>query len=234
MAFNFSIRQWDSDFFGYPVAFVGGEGELIDFDDLLKLMRNEHVRLACWFFDKKETEKKNIAEHFNGVAVHSRLTHEFNPENKSVENFKSGSVTELKTWDDALFQLILSCGNFSRFKVDPHFGEDIYIKLYRRWTEEMLAHQIVLIFKEGDKILGCAVVEIKNETAAFHFLAVDISARNTGIGKQLTRAVIQTASDHNCKTIIAYTHRVNTPVWKLLEREGFQFKTEESVYHFWL
>lgn len=234
MSFNFTIKQWDSDFFGYPVAIIGGEGDIADFENLIRSMRLEKVKLAYWFFDQHEKDKKEIADHFNGIAVHNRLTHKFDTENKSAENFKSNQIEFLKNWDDALFQLILECGNFSRFKVDRTFGEEVYTKLYRRWTEDMLAHQIVLGFISENKIQGTAVVEIKDEIAAFHFLAVSQSSRNTGIGKQLTRSVIQTAYENKCSSVVAYTHRINTPVWKLLEAEGFQLIKEESVYHFWL
>lgn len=234
MSFNFTIKQWDSDFFGYPVALIGGDGQLADFQNLVSSMRLEKVKLAYWFFDQNEKDKKEIADQFNGIALHNRLTHQFDTENKSVENFKSNHIEFLKTWDDTLFQLILECGNFSRFKVDKTFGEEVYIKLYRRWTEEMLAKHIVFAFKEGEKIKGCVVLEIKNNKAALHFLAVDISARNSGIGKQITRAAIDIAADQKCESIIVYTHRINTPIWKLFEAEGFQFIKEESVYHFWL
>ena len=234
MSFNFGIKQWDSDFFGYPVAFIEGDGQLAEFENLIGRMRLEKVQLAYWFFDKHENEKKQIADHFKGIAVHNRLTHQFDTENKSAEDFKSNQIEFLKNWDDALFQLILECGNFSRFKVDKKFGEEVYIKLYRRWTEEMLAHQIVMGFISGNKILGSAVVEIKDAIAALHFLAVSLSSRNTGIGRQLTRSVIQTAYENKCSSVVVYTHRINTPVWKLFEAEGFQLIKEESVYHFWL
>ncbi len=234
MSYHFTIKEWDSEFFGYPVASIEGDGDMRDFKKLIDQLQSDHIKLAYWFFNHNADQKKKIAANFNGIVLHNRLTHQFLIANNAVPEIKSEQIRLLDKENEDLLQLIFDCGQFSRFKTDPNFGEELYEKLYRHWISQMLEHHIVFGFFIEEKINGVAVVELKNEIAAFHFLAVSASKRNTGIGKQLTRAVIQTAAANKCKSIIAFTHRMNTPIWKLLEAEGFQCINEESVYHFWL
>lgn len=233
MAYTFTIKPWDTGFFGYRVASIGGDGDLHDFENLLAEMRGQNIKVAYWFFDFEDEIKNGIAEHFNGVALNRRLTHEYILKNSTTQFISPREIQFIRSPSPEFYQLLFECGKFSRFNADPHFGE-MYLKLYRHWADEILANQVVLGFIDDQKISGIAVLEIKNSTGIFNFLATTSEKRKTGIGKKLTEALINTAAQYHCKSIIACTHRINTPVWKLLESQGFKLMNEESVFHFWL
>ncbi|MFT3910361.1 MAG: GNAT family N-acetyltransferase [Ferruginibacter sp.] len=80
-----------------------------------------------------------------------------------------------------------------------------------------------VVYFSDMKYYGSGGTATKEENAAgFRLLAVDPSARGSGVGKLLTNACIRKAKDKKLAQVIIHTTMAMKPAWNMYEHMGFK------------
>ncbi|MBC8173580.1 MAG: GNAT family N-acetyltransferase [Chitinophagales bacterium] len=234
MPFQYEIKEWDSDFFGYGVASLTGWGDNDAFKVILKRMKENNIRLCYWIFESDRTELKEIATGNEYHVADVRLT--FVCRKKNVQSPEFNKIRKLQ-WDDYndnLAGLAAQCGEYSRFRKDKTFPEGSFERMYTLWMQKALKEDIVFAYGEEKMTLGFAAVKGEPDGAHFYLLAVDGKARTKGIGKLLTQKILSWSFENKYEKVFLLTQKENVPASKLFLSLGFEIEREEEIYHLWL
>ena len=138
---------------------------------------------------------------------------------------------------DELDKLAIQGGLYSRFKIDPHFKQEQFERLYKLWMENSINKKIaddILIIRKNDAITGMVTVGKKNEKGIIGLIAVDSKERGKGLGTLLIDAAKSWFVAQGCQIAIVVTQGRNKAACKLYEKCGFHVSKIENYYHFWL
>jgi len=139
-----TFADWDSEFFGFPVARITqaflSESEL---KCCLDEMSEQGVKLVYWGADDKGCE--DAALHLGGQLVDHKVTFVRDILDNLPCEFNSKPISfQSKQPSEELIELAYLSGNYSRFKVDPKVGEERFKKLYRQWISNSTNRSLAL------------------------------------------------------------------------------------------
>jgi dTDP-4-amino-4,6-dideoxy-D-galactose acyltransferase len=239
MDYNYSILNWDSQFFGYKVASLKPwKLESRRLKELIAEMKMNDITLAYFFVNPDDTVSINALLNISGFLADEKIS--FIANIKDVNNFVfSHNVKpyKLNYSTDNLKLLALQSGLFSRFKVDPNFINDEYVKLYIEWIEKsvkkIVAKEILVYYKDNIE-KGFVTVEIKDMIGSIGLIAVDESERGNSIGKELVNAALSFFGEHKVDQVEVVTQMANKVACKFYQSLGFSIKSIENIYHIWI
>lgn len=235
MAADVSLADWDTEFFGYPVARVELKnptpGELENVEEKLSEL---NIRFASIFCSLKDEAANHWAAD-RGELLDVKTTYIIDVQSWP-EDVEIQEVTKAD-FSPELLSLALQSGQYSRFRLDPHLLKDEFARMYEVWLKRSLAHEIaftVMTIWRENRPVGLLTLGEKNDRADIGLLAVDQEMRGQGIGKQLLRAAHHRAQIKGFTTLQVVTQGRNTPACAFYESQGFQQEVVENVYHLWL
>ncbi len=126
---------------------------------------------------------------------------------------------------------------YSRFKIDPYFRNNEFERLYTEWIEKSVERRLaneVLIYNEGDELLGFITLALREKTGSIGLIAVDENQRGKAIGKKLIRAALAYFKDHKITTVEVVTQKANYAACRFYESCGFKIKSIVNIYHLWI
>lgn len=232
--------DWDTRFFGFPVARISNPAASIDdLREALGLMKSWQIPLAYWSADDPSDDVRSEALRLGGLLVDEKLTFSAEvgktanvdpPQADLVQSYRNGmSVDDLK-------QLGVDSGIYSRFVVDPKFPRDKARALFEEWILRSLDKTYaddVLVVPQGNRIAGMATVAQKESYVSIGLVAVGAEFRGRGFGEALVRAAITWCREKGIRQIQVTTQSANQPARRLYQKCGFELATTEFVYHFW-
>jgi len=217
--------NWDSDFFNISI------GELIqtneaafesDSFDLVYVKINNSIPVFSSGFENTFSETK--------VIFHKKLGSKSPIDRAIISLFSSQySVNDL-------YELAYESGKFSRFKLDPRFGEPNFRKLYKAWVDNSINKSIaddVLVYKELDRIIGFVTYKIKGNAATIGLIAVSSDFQGKGIGKKLVESVQNAILDKDRTALQIPTQLENTSACLFYEKLGYKIIETTFLTHFW-
>jgi dTDP-4-amino-4,6-dideoxy-D-galactose acyltransferase len=233
---------WDSEHFGFPVARLDVAGDVTAAAALLAEARRRGVALVYWQVEPAAVVPSSLLVNFAGRLVDRKAT--FSAELSAVERRVPG---EDSTWSvreyppgkatNALKELAVSAGEFSRFARDPFFPRESYIALYQTWIERCTRRELADIVLEASVAagvpLGVATVSEARGLAKIGLIAVAAQARGKGLGRLLMRAAHRWMLGRGAARANVVTQLDNTPACRLYERLGYQLIEVNAFYHFW-
>jgi GNAT superfamily N-acetyltransferase len=113
----------------------------------------------------------------------------------------------------AYYKMLANIGDFTG---DP--GAELLVAV----SEEGNIAGAVVFFSDMRYYGSGGTATQEQNAAGFRLLAVDAAARGRGVGKLLTQACIQKASDKKLSQVIIHTTKAMLPAWKMYERLGFK------------
>lgn len=160
--------DWDSEFFGFPVARVESDSDLDKADELLRVQGYRCAYLLT----------RSEVSHSAFEPVDVRLEFAWHGE-RQQENLPDIPITP------ALNNLAAKAFQDSRFFRDPRFPRDRAQELFRRWL------------RRSDEVFGFAdeAFVTLDRGEQLGLIAVSEERRGEGLGKRLVRAV-QSRTDH--------------------------------------
>lgn len=228
---------WDSDWLGFPVARVAGEG--LDAPARLATMlakcQAAHVRLLYLVLaPTQQAAAENIqvcgAQLVDKKVVYQQFANAIQipaaPVNTQL--YQAEAITP------ALQQLAVESGEYSRFRRDERIGSTAFEALYTSWLQRSLAQGQVWGVATPDATVGLLAFARHEQHASIELLAVDASARRHCIGKYLVQVAQQAAYEQGYSRLQVVTQGANEPARRLYERCGFQRLRTEHIYHLWL
>lgn len=238
---RFQILEWDSNFFGMPVATILpeklGHEDLVE---VLALLEENGVRLAYWASDPGDGKSQQAATHCRGTLVDRKITYVTNAGGAPL--LSGGPAWPVETYDEPftngdLENLAVQAGMYSRFRVDPRIPEGKFVELYKTWIRKSVDRQIaeaVLVVRHLGKIVGMVTVGKKNGRGDIGLIAVDDEMRGKQVGSALVFAAQAWAFGKGWDSAQVVTQGENVAACRLYERCGYRVEQTRNVYHFWL
>ncbi len=234
---SLKMLDWDSNFFKMRVARVlKSAKQFLDLIPIFKELESEKIDLA-YFSSKEEISgsEKIIFQDFEMNLVDEKATFLKKLEKQSKNHPNISAYTE-NIIEPTLFDLAIESGIHSRFKVDERIPNSKFEEMYRLWMINSVNKKIsdvVLVYKEADKIIGFVTVGKKENRGNIGIIAVDATGRGKGIGKSLVNAAENYCIEIGLKYLQVVTQGKNIPACKLYEKCGFDLESILYFYHIW-
>jgi dTDP-4-amino-4,6-dideoxy-D-galactose acyltransferase len=228
--------DWDSAFFGYPVARVvldetGSEHFKAIADKILK----DKIRLVYFFLSPSDLLLNRQISEFGAVLRDQKTLFSKVPESQSGYS-SSIEVYPYAEPDKELLSLGLQAGIFSRFRLDGNFKNNEYERLYTRWVTDSLSGKIsfqTIVAMVDNTVAGMVTLGEKNGHADIGLVSVARAQAGKGIGYDMIRYADNTAYNRNFSRIEVVTQLQNHPACRLYEKCNFKLESVTNVYHFW-
>lgn len=227
------VLEWDSNFFGKQIAqinAVNAEDSAIfkEIDSLfdkgtecIYLSTDRPIDLSG--YDSLTADKKRTYIHetpeYQQVAL---------PDKIGIESpCYTGHPSDL-------YDLALQSGEYSRFRVDPHFSKEDFENLYKKWVDNSMYEGFAdyVIAATSPSPIGLMTAKREHDRIKIGLIATDTKYRGKGIGKQLMRTILNKAAESNLKVEVV-TQADNIPACRFYEALGFRVLDETLIYHIW-
>jgi dTDP-4-amino-4,6-dideoxy-D-galactose acyltransferase len=238
---NFTHLEWDTDFFGFSVARImrtaPDEAEL---SKTLKMLHDNNYRLVYWYIPAGQHESSRIAQAHSGFLADEKVT--YVKELAGISNSPGTSAYTSTSYpgavaDTTLINLALQSSQYSRFRLDPSFPQELCDKLYTCWITRSVNKEIaweVLVVKEHNDLLGLITLGTKGDRGDIGLAAVAEHARGKGVGRILVRDADRYFAERGFALVQVVTQRHNVGACRLYESCGYQIDKIENIFHFWL
>ena len=245
MGKTYQRLEWDSTFFGFPVAsIIQSKLPIPVIRQTLEELREKGFRLVYWASLMDEDKIADELEAAGGIPVDRRVTlskklHR-NGRSGEKENVLSGYLVEeytLLTPTSELDALAVEAGRYSRFRMDPEIPEEKFRELYRLWMENSVKHRIaraVFVVKVRGRIAGMVTAGEKNGRGDIGLLAVHPDFKGKGIGTALVKKADDFFYQHGQSHSQVVTQKKNIPALDLYKKRGYVVESVENFYHFHL
>ncbi|MEX2567492.1 MAG: GNAT family N-acetyltransferase [Cyclobacteriaceae bacterium] len=229
---------FDTSLFGYPVGkwelseSKSDENSIIaqakNFDLVYVFGKNHVIREGHWLplstrvlWEKKPTPKGALNPSF-------RIG---NPEDISICKWGDEFLSESD--QNAIRNLVLTCGTFSRFKKDPFMVSNEYEKLYTQWWINVVRQKKpIYLARKKKEMAGLITLYPTPESCHVELFAVLPKFQRMGIGWQLLLKAMHGARESGMETLDLATQKDNMKAMGFYEKAGFR-KLNETLIHHW-
>lgn len=238
MTSEFQILEWDSDFFGYKVARLplNALSTPSEIDRLMQSLKEHQIKLTYLIVPDSE---KQILESLKNKFSPITTNVVFSRPIAANDAYETSDVSEYNQTfpDNELYQLALQAGHDSRYKLDTHFKNNEFERLYKLWIENSVNKSFAdytFVWRDKHKIKGFVTLKIKKEIGVIGLIAVDDTMRGKGIGKKLLNAVFSCLAQKQIKYCEVATQQENTGAVIFYKSAGFDVKSSDVYFHIWL
>jgi len=136
---------------------------------------------------------------------------------------------------DALADLSAKVFESTRFAADPGFPRQRVASLYDVWLRNSVSGyaNAVLVTGAVGTPEGFVTLHASEHVARIGLIAVDASARGSGLGLRLVHGAMHWAAEHGCSELRVVTQGNNTAAQRLYQRCGFVTATAHTWFHAW-
>ena len=232
-------KNWDSDFFGFPVGAVALPGS-VDAASVVRSAegwRRSGFRLLYVFAEEPvEADVRVAVEKAGAVAFGSRAVYRKSYVGRSERVPRTRHAASTGT--AALEDLACASGEHSRFLRDARLRPN-FRRLYVKWLEKELANGKVFVSPDAELPAGLATVSLARDTengsplGNIGLVAVDSQRRGLGIASRLLEDIDSWLCENGAIGCEVATQGDNAAARALYEKAGFRLVSETAVWHFW-
>lgn len=234
-----SQMTWDSNFFGFPIAFIGSRylsENIQSFTD--QFVNKNNIKLIEYLCNCHDDLSVHVAEkngfHFTDI----RMTFALNLQKHTVVA-SEGYMIDL-AGENHIKSLKLSTLDMykdSRYFYDGNFELDKLNSFYSEWIEKAVLgkfdHECYCIFDNNEPIAFCTIRYNKN-TASIGLFGVTNGYAGKGLGKILLDDVLFRMKQKGLTQIFVVTQGRNYGAQRLYQSCGFRTLSTELWYHKWM
>lgn len=229
--------DWDTIFFGFKVAKIHLKNN--DKYEFLKILDDLRVKKYSLVYMEVEGDQALLSKEIllnNGELVDDRAVYIKELKYKEVNDYDNKIVSRYLEDDvsEELNELALASSQYSRFRVDSNFPNELCDKMYHEWIKNILSTGEVFITKHGNRITGMVALTHENDTVSIELIAVNGKYRNRNFGSSLMNSVCEYARKYNCNNVRVVTQKQNIVAKRFYESSGYRSVKGSSCYHFWL
>lgn len=232
--------EWDSQFFGFPVAYVSCRNLS---DSILfrinQFVKTHGINLAEYLCNCHDNRSVTIAEkagfHFTDIRItfERKLGFQDNltlPDNLTFGLADTSHVSYLKEMSRQLYKdsRYYFDGNFQREKIDEFFAG---------WVEKAVLgtfdHECYCFFVEEEPIGYCTIRYNKKTSCSIGLFGLASNYQGKGLGKLLLLHVFDEMTKKGLQRVQVVTQGRNYLAQRLYQQAGFLTKSTELWYHKW-
>ena len=238
---RFQILDWDSEFFGIPVAqILPAKLSVGELDQVISRMKKEKVKLAYWASNPNDEGSQRGAQLFHGFLADKKVT--FVAEISHIYQQSYSFDWVIEEYSDILpyadlENLAIQAGICSRFNRDSRIPERKFVDLYLLWIRNSVNRQMadaVLVAHLSENIVGMVTVVEKNGRGCIGLLAVNEDMQGKNLGIALVRAAHAWARRRGLMSAQVVTQGENIASCNLYKKCGYRIERVEYFYHFWI
>ena len=231
MTSTISKLNWDSNFFKINIGeFILNDSDSIndshsqDFDLIVvKQLEDKPTHLKCFSKDFQETK----------CVFVKQLTTQL----ESLSNFEILNTDDQPIDAHLLFDLAYESGKFSRFKLDTHFTDESFKRLYQLWVlnsvNKQFADKVFYIKHTDQSIVGFVTLRKHENHVSIGLIAVSERFQGQGIGKLLLHKAENYCLSHQVKELQIPTQKKNTIACSFYKKNGYSILEEIIIKHYW-
>ena len=231
--------KWDSDFFGKKIGkceFHTPE-DILASNHLLAEAKSQQYALVYLFTPESQLLPNTVCEQFKAKLVDTRLTYTCQVD--QAHSISNANIDTVDPTEDRsqLYNLAYQAGQYSRFKVDPCFSEDVFQQLYRRWIDKSLdsvTAEKVFAYRSEGEIAAMITVKISGGVGRPELMATDYTQRGKGIGKACFNHMLAYLHSNKIAQMELFTQQANQEACLLYEKMNYQLSAKMNIYHVWL
>jgi dTDP-4-amino-4,6-dideoxy-D-galactose acyltransferase len=233
--------DWDTEFFGYNVAFLSclhlTENIYRKISLFIKENNTRLVEYLCNCHDRKSVE---IAEKYGFSFVDIRLTFVKPLVNAEIVTLTPGLEFRKSTEEDipALESIANGIYTKSRYFFDKTFEESKVIEFYLSWVRRAVRGEFDdecwCLIDDNRPFAFCTLRYVKSDTAQIGLLGMSNAYHGRGLGKTLLKSVFSVLVEKKISRVIVVTQGRNYPAQNLYQSVGFTTKENQLWYHKWV
>jgi len=238
------LLEWDSDFFGFPVARIP-RGELTPelWRRVYSWGRSQGVR--CLYYEAEAGDLRSIAmassAGFNLVDVRIGMERLLIPagEETDKDRLEAPGRLLIRPADQSDVQAVAAMARdvagMSRFSVDERFPRGAAADLYVRWVKKGIEVPAwgLLVGALASEIAGFVVCERGTQGGRIVLVAVGPDYRCQGVGTSIVGAGIAWFREQGCEVAKVATQAGNIPALRLYQKVGFRPECVSLLFHRW-
>jgi len=236
-----SIMRWDSDFFGYPVGFLGCRRLTPAIQRLVGNFTSTHrVVLLEYLCNCHDRLSVQTAEQAGYSFVDIRLTLEHALRQAPAAALPAGTrvIRAESSHIPVLRQMASELYLDSRYFFDPHFDRAKVKEFYESWIEKAVLGKFddycLLLVREGSAPLAfCTIRKGRPKTANIGLFGVGPDAQGGGVAGPFLNHVLGRLHAEGLEMVEVVTQGRNYRAQRVYQRCGFVTKTTELWYHKW-
>jgi len=245
--FNFEeisdlIRKldWDSVFFGYPIAFIGSKYLTVNINKTIdRYVKENQFKLTQYLCNCHDDLSVKIAEQNGYHFTDIRLT--FNYKIKRINEVSEIIEDKCRIADmshlPALMSMTTNLYKDSRYFYDGNFDVKKINQFYSEWMVKAIKgvfdHECYAWFENEQPIAFCTINYSFKAKANIGLFGVSQEHLGKGIGKKLLSSVIHRLAVKEIENIDVVTQGRNYAAQQLYQSVGFKTLTTELWYHKW-
>lgn len=237
---EYQLLPFDSELFEFKVAkILLPQLDLQQLEEILGKLREHKVKLAYWGADYEDKLSQEAAKALSGVLGSVQITYVAEHKELILLPVKDYLVEEYTDSFPSveLKLLAFQAGNFSHFKMDEKFPEELFFRLYKQWITNSVKHKVadqVLVVRRNNAVVGMITVGEKNTRGDIGLLAVQEEFRGQKIGETLVKAAQAHFVSKGLEMSQVVTQQANSAACHLYEKCGYHIEKIQNFYHFWL
>jgi ribosomal protein S18 acetylase RimI-like enzyme len=227
--------KWDSGFFEKKIGRIDIENN-DDLKTLLNVAKNADYQLVYVFGNEVFYAEEEILRKFNGHLADRKVVY-----HKEIKTITETPIFvfeyENNILTSELEELAYQSGEYSRFKLDKNFGEEVFYSMYKTWMEKSVKKQMadhVFVIKENELIKAMITLKTDAGNGDIGLFAVSSDVQGKGYGKALVVACEKELLSKNIAKLKFPTQLANKNACSFYEKYGFTIHSITNIYHFWL
>ncbi|HEY5976332.1 MAG TPA: GNAT family N-acetyltransferase [Solirubrobacterales bacterium] len=225
------MLEWDTGFWGFPVARVARER--LDPEDAAAVERwcaGHEVECAYLLADAGDEATAAAAGAIGFETVDTRVTLRRPPGTAPDPGAPDGVEIRDGRLEDrpALSAIARTAHTDSRFFQDPRFTDERAGEMYVRWIEGALGEGRVRVAERAGEAVG--YLAFASDPVAIDLIAVGEGARGAGVGGALVADAIAAAAGGE---VVVVAQERNAAATGLYESCGFEVIARQTWFHRW-
>ena len=237
MTWKIQQQQWDSDFFGFDIAKISGNGSVEALLTLMDTLKNEGIRLAYVYPESFLDTNKLISAGLENIYQTTYSTYQCSIPSSGI--FPIPEVTEFDITMDipAIEELAIISGSNARFSKDTNFKQGASGQFYKQWIHNAMDKRfddILLVHTKEKKVQGIITGRIADNKVVIGLLGVHPDYLHQGVGTRLLLSIQHWASSKKMTQVQVTTQKDNSAAVQLYNKNGFVKIADIEIYHIWL
>jgi ribosomal protein S18 acetylase RimI-like enzyme len=233
--------DWDSDFFGFNVAFLSCK-HLTDniYARIERFLRAENIRLVEYLCNCHDARSVRVAEdkgfRFTDIRLQFSRSLEQVPAVEIPGHLVFGMADEghIPRLREIAHGIYLD----SRYHFDSNFDQERVVEFYKNWVEKAVwgqfDHECWCLFHDGAPEAFCTVRYGSGKRSTIGLVGTSREQQNQGLGKLLLFKVLSHLGGKGYQEVVVVTQGRNYAAQNLYQGAGFHTKVTQLWYHKWI